>query len=184
MVRFNGLCCPHPGSLPSDVVPTHPVTRVPSPRKGTQDRKLGLTPTAHSCPLGPSSPQGLGAVHLQDHSWGLGSVVLSREPGLGPRTGCLPCPHSGCGRAPEAGSERPSSCLQRGSQPSTPTLLPQRVSICACFLSHLENWKQSGWTRDYQQCGGRVRAIALLCVLRRTLSLSGRNGPEALSFGP
>lgn len=34
--QFNGLCCPRPGSLLSDVVPTPPITGVPSSRDAEQ----------------------------------------------------------------------------------------------------------------------------------------------------
>lgn len=97
--------------------PHTPVTGVPSPRDAGQ--RAGPDPSP-LLPSPPSSPQRLGAAHhagpVLGGGGGGGGVVLSRKPGLGPRTGCLPCLHQALGGPLRLGQSGPAPA----SEPPTP----------------------------------------------------------------
>lgn len=97
--------------------PRTPVTRVPSPRDAGQKAGPDPSPQLPSRALLAPGPWRGSSCRTTPGGWGGG--VLSREPGLGPRTGCLPCPRQAVGgplrlgqSGPAPASEAPSPAPQ------------------------------------------------------------------------
>lgn len=152
LARFNGLCCPCPGSLLSDVVPTPPITRVPNPRDAVH------------CWADPSPQQPFPAPRLR---WGL--LITQDQSGAGPpprreQGSSAAVPHQALGRL--------LRLVPWASQPRTPPLLPQLARHALPLPpGQQQRW---GWTRGTHRPAGGLPRLSTCCVTAgRTLSLSG-----------